>query len=300
MSYGYEENGVDVVVGTTLPTLDLFRGYKNGDSAFYLFFQYLRQSRIQDTKETFSLDKFMMKACWWEWKPWSEGKFRKAKWVLLELWMIKSIKKLDEQWRIKGHYVGIYHKYRIGSNTITSKKRVMDDKPIPSKNHAMEKPSPGKNGVLNAPVVKTKNATIVKKKNAPLVTTDLSEEEKFNFSEALRIASWFWEERCDEPINVHWIKKKWEKKFKNDWIDGLLELNRLDGYNWTTIELSLKFGLQDSRFWRWNLISLCGLRKKMKNGIPKFVWLLQWASTYIELEMKKKKKSGSGRSYASA
>jgi len=279
----YTEKWIDIIVGTTLPTLDMFVEFKNGDSAFFLFFQYLRQARIQDTKETYSLDRFMMKRVWW-----SEGKYRKAKKILLDLWMIRTIKKRDEKWRVVGHYVGIEHKYRLRGKPIPS------NLPVVVKTQSLQKPSPSKKGVQNAPVDISLNAPIEKNINAPVV---LTQKDIFDRKEAMRIVRWFWEERKDEPINIHRAKKKWESKFKNDWLDSLLDLKRLDGFDWVTIELVLRFALQDYKFWRKNVVSLSGLRKKMKSGVPKFVGVLQDAKWYIEENVEKNKKSGSGRKF---
>lgn len=231
---------MDIVVGTTLPTLDLFKGFKNGDSAFYLFFLYLRQSRIQDTKETYSLDRFMM-----EGTGWSEDKFRKAKKVLIDLGMIRTLKKRDDKGKIIGYYVGVEHKYRLNEDTLSSTLK----NPVQGKTQSLKKSSHGKNGVLNAPVDININAPVEETINAPVgeegVKTPIPSKPKKKKEkvmllavvdnavkvEAVRIAKWFWDERKDEPINVYWTKRKGEKKFKEDWVEELLLVNR-DGFDW--------------------------------------------------------------------
>jgi len=160
----YQEKWIDIIVGTTLPTLDLFRQHKNGADAFYLFFLYLKQSRVQDNKETFSLDKFMIKATWW----WHE-KFKRAKKVLRDLWMIRQIKKRDDNWKIIWHYIWVSHKYRLS----TSSKNHPSENTTSSKTRRQNTPVVE---LLNTPVDKLKEKEKSKKENPPYFENDLLNE----------------------------------------------------------------------------------------------------------------------------
>lgn len=55
---------------------------------------------------------------------------------------------------------------------------------------------------------------------------------------------------------------------KNNWLDTINKLNRLDGFGYPEIEETIIWARNDD-FWQSNFLSILGLRKK-KNGISKF------------------------------
>lgn len=58
------------------------------------------------------------------------------------------------------------------------------------------------------------------------------------------------------------------EKQKNNWLDTLNKLNRLDKFDYEEIKETIIWGRNDE-FWQTNFLSILGLRKK-KNGISKF------------------------------
>ena len=58
------------------------------------------------------------------------------------------------------------------------------------------------------------------------------------------------------------------EKQKNDWLDTINKLNRIDNFTYDEIQDTIIWGRQDE-FWNTNFLSILGLRKK-KNGISKF------------------------------
>lgn len=92
---------IDIIVSTTLPTIDKLMGHKNGWDALLLYFRYVKQSRIQETNITYSHNEFMMKAMWW-----SNKRFNNAKNLLKEFWLIEQITK-REWWKITWKYVKV-------------------------------------------------------------------------------------------------------------------------------------------------------------------------------------------------
>lgn len=93
---------IDIIVSTTLPTIDKLMGYKNGWDALLLYFRYVKQSRIQETNVTYSKDEFMIKAM-----KWGKQKFYNAKWLLTTLWLIEVVERRRENWQLDGKYVKV-------------------------------------------------------------------------------------------------------------------------------------------------------------------------------------------------
>lgn len=94
----------------TFYTADRIVESGNSD-ALVLYYRYLKQSRIQDTSKTLSLDKFMWK---WLWR-WDK-RFYKAKKVLKELWLIDIIKTIWPDWKFEDNFVRV--NYLIDENRI--------------------------------------------------------------------------------------------------------------------------------------------------------------------------------------
>ncbi len=123
---------VDIIVSTTLPTLDVLNTYKNGWDALLLYFRYVRQARLQKTNTTYSKDTFMA-----EWMKWSMNKFYKVKKILTENNLIETVYRHWEDGRMEGTYVQI--------NFIIKEKQEQESvSTVLLKNQSMEKPLYGK------------------------------------------------------------------------------------------------------------------------------------------------------------
>lgn len=94
----------------TFYTVDRILESGNTD-ALALYIRYMKQSRMQDTSKTFSLDEFM-----WKWLWWWHNRFYKAKKVLKELWLIDVIKTMWPDWKFVDNYVRV--NYLIDENRI--------------------------------------------------------------------------------------------------------------------------------------------------------------------------------------
>lgn len=88
------------IVWTTFYTIDRLSEEKNGSDALMLYFKYLKQSRIQKTNQSWSLDSFMM-----QWLPRGRDRFNNAKALLKKLWLIEVIQKRNVDWTIDTYYV---------------------------------------------------------------------------------------------------------------------------------------------------------------------------------------------------
>jgi hypothetical protein len=93
---------ISTIYSTTEYTLDRIGSYRNWWDALLLYFRYIKQSRIQENVRTFSNDIFMEKAM-----SWGNDRLRHAKNVLKELWLIETIVKRDEKWRVSHSYVKV-------------------------------------------------------------------------------------------------------------------------------------------------------------------------------------------------
>ena len=94
----------------TFYTVDRILESGNSD-ALALYIKYMKQSRMQDTSKTFSLDEFM-----WKWLWWWHNRFYKAKKILKELWLIDVIRTMWPDWKFIDNYVRV--NYLIDENRI--------------------------------------------------------------------------------------------------------------------------------------------------------------------------------------
>lgn len=88
--------------------------WKARPDAFALYFRYLMQSRMQQTNQTLSLNKFMQEWMWWWW----DTRIKNARDTLKSLWLIDDITIRDEKWKIKWHYVRV--NYLINEEKVRS------------------------------------------------------------------------------------------------------------------------------------------------------------------------------------
>ena len=70
--------------------------------AFALYFKLMKQARIQQTNQTYSLNEFL-KRWMWRW----DDRLRNAKNVLKKLWLIDEINIQDEKWKITWRYIRV-------------------------------------------------------------------------------------------------------------------------------------------------------------------------------------------------
>ena len=140
------DNDVDIIVSTTLPTIDRLTTYKNGWDALLLYFRYVRQARLQKTNTTYSNDVFMAK-----WMGWSKDKFYKVKKILVENALIEGVMRKSADGKVEGAYVKV--NFLIGNTTTLLK------------NGSLEKPESGKSDT-NAWSILNINAWSNKKKQA--------------------------------------------------------------------------------------------------------------------------------------
>ena len=84
---------------------------KNWPDAFALYVKYLKQSRIQETNQTKTLNAFLRE---WLWR-WDK-RVKNARAILKELWLIDDIVIRDELGKMRGHYVRV--NYLINENKV--------------------------------------------------------------------------------------------------------------------------------------------------------------------------------------
>lgn len=101
---------VNEIFGMTFYTYDRIMESGNPD-ALALYIKYIKQSRMQDTSKTLSLDKFMRTGL----KRWDK-RFYKAKKVLKELWLIDVIKTMWPDGKFIDNFVRV--NYLIDENRV--------------------------------------------------------------------------------------------------------------------------------------------------------------------------------------
>jgi len=90
----------DQIVWTTFYTIDRLLEHKNWPDALALYFRYIKQSRIQETNQSWSLDSFMMQWLWW----W-DLRFKNAKRLLKDLGLIEVVQVRWTDGKVKTFYV---------------------------------------------------------------------------------------------------------------------------------------------------------------------------------------------------
>lgn len=88
------------IVWTTFYTIDKLMEHKNWPDALALYFKYIKQSRIQKTNQSWSLDVFMAK---WLWR--GSSRLKNAKALLKKLWLIEVIQSRWLNGKIATRYV---------------------------------------------------------------------------------------------------------------------------------------------------------------------------------------------------
>ncbi len=75
---------------------------KRWSDAVALYIKLLKQTRIQETNQTYTLNSFLR-----EWLGRGDDRLRYAKNTLKKLWLVDDVKLQDEKWKIIGHYVRV-------------------------------------------------------------------------------------------------------------------------------------------------------------------------------------------------
>jgi hypothetical protein len=75
---------------------------KRWPDAVALYVKLLKQARMQETNQTWSLNSFLEKSLWW-----GRERVQKAKKVLNTLWLIEYIHQKNEDWTMKTQFIKV-------------------------------------------------------------------------------------------------------------------------------------------------------------------------------------------------
>ena len=89
----------ELIILSTSTIIKLFT-YKNWNDLIALYLFYHKQCKIQWTNQSFTKSNFAMKWLWW-----GDDRFKSAKKILKELWLIEDIQHRDEKWKILWWFV---------------------------------------------------------------------------------------------------------------------------------------------------------------------------------------------------
>ncbi len=87
---------------------------KNWPDAFALYFKLLKQSRMQQTNITYSLNSFLKNGL-----GWGDDRLKNAKKILKELGLVDDVVVRNDRWIIEGHYIRV--NYLIDENKVRTK-----------------------------------------------------------------------------------------------------------------------------------------------------------------------------------
>ena len=122
---------INNIVSTTIQTVEKLKEYTNWWNALFLYFDYIKHSRIQHTNQVWCNDEFMMKSIWF-----GVDKFRNAKNLLKKIWLIEVIQSRWDDWKLWKYYIKI-------NFLIWEEKRQKSIKPETGENQASVKPETG-------------------------------------------------------------------------------------------------------------------------------------------------------------
>jgi len=178
-------------------------GWKNWPDAFALYFKLMKQARIQQTNQTYSLNEFLKK---WLWR--GDERLKNAKNILKGLGLVDDITIRNEKWKITWHYIRVNYlinEEKVRTSGITYNLSTTGICPGMDETQDRELPTSGQTDA-NAWSTKVENAWSTKEKNS------LAKFEEF------------WNKRPKKED-----KKKAKQKFMNlspekqqkaiDWID---------------------------------------------------------------------------------
>lgn len=249
--------------------------------AFALYFKLMKQARIQQTNQTYTLNKFLENYFWW-----GHERLTKAKKILKWLWLVDDVILRDEKGIITGHYVRV--NYLIDENKIRNQ-GITYNLSTSLETQDMDTPTSGWMAT-NALSTKNINALNTKKENIyPLENNDLplnslavSKERKVALKErklamAREEYNFVWEflDR-NNPITAYCYSKY--PDYEGSQMEAVDKLMK-QGYPLEVIKMALMYIKQD-KFWSKNILSVKKLLEKNKDGIPYIVTIIQQMKDY--------------------
>lgn len=172
---------------------------KRWADAVALYIKLLKQARMQETNQTYSLNSFLEESFW----RWHE-RLSKTNWVLKKLWLIDDVIVRDEHWKIVWQYVRV--NYLIDEQKIRNAGITYNlSTSLENGGQVFTRPS---EMATNALSTQYRNAwnTKPKKKNAEIPSIDELVEA---YREDERINEAFLEEDI-----IEWLKfKRWRKEY---------------------------------------------------------------------------------------
>lgn len=172
----------------------ILQEWTNWPDALALYIKLIKQTRIQQTNQTYSLDSFLENWLWWGYK-----RLKNAKDILNKLWLMDNIVVRDEKGKVVGHYVRVnflINEQNVRTNGITYNLSTTYSEPVVADNQNWIDEHKCLNNI-------NENAWNTKKEN----------NTEFENSEIL-------ENLNSYPIEIMWLKEKEKscaKKEKENW-----------------------------------------------------------------------------------
>lgn len=144
-------------------------GGKNWPDAFALYFKLLKQSRMQQTNITYSLNSFLKNGLWW-----GDDRLKNAKKILKELWLVDDVVVRNDRWIIEGHYIRVNYlidENKVRTQGITYNLSTKGVHPGMDETHNWDWPTSGQTDT-NALNTKYINAWSTKKENSSLINKE--------------------------------------------------------------------------------------------------------------------------------
>ena len=261
-------------------TIDRIANYKNWWDALLLYTKYLRQYKLQWTNQTYSTDVFMMNWLWW-----GELRFRNAKTVLKELWLIEQITKKDN-WLITWHYIRVFQTFQDFNEQEATEE--------PTISHSVENPECGEWETNTNPLnintnplnINTNTGEVEKSDTAiPKKTKEELQQESFDkFYEAY-----------PRKENRKWAFRAWLKLSQKDQTDAFEWIAKMKKYHprwqwdWQFIPHPATY-LNNER-WKDQVDTTRVLSQEQETVKPEKIagYLRDW-KTYVEVSWEKKKR----------
>lgn len=259
----------------------LEEGGKNWPDALALYIKLIKQTRIQQTNQTYSLDSFLENWLWWWYK-----RLKNAKDVLSKLWLMDNVIVRDELGKMVGHYVRVnflINEKNVRTNGITYNlsttysEAVMDDTQLWMDEHKCLN-----NIKENALNTKKENIYPLENNDLPLNSLAVSKERKVALKErklamAREEYNFVWEFLDkDNPITAYCYNKY--PDYEGSQMEAVDKLMK-QGYPLEVIKMALMYIKQD-KFWSKNILSVKKLLEKNKDGIPYMVTIIQQMKDY--------------------
>lgn len=265
--------------------------WKNWPDAYALYTKLVKQSRIQQTNQTKSLNAFLR-----EWLGRWDERLKKARWVLKQLWLIDDIIVRDNLGKISGHYVRV--NFLINENKVRNACMTYDLS-TEALNQGLAKPTSGQTDT-NALSTKYINAWSIKLKDSSSSDSNESSSEEDTKSNSLnsknetgesdvcaRVATYedIQEVITDDSYRVAnnkllkciikmcdlWYKlEKKEKDIKKlvDWIKEKAEIYNIKNPDWTIAQWTM-LQIFDQWYEHWNVTWVSNHKNALTNWLNK-------------------------------